>query len=423
MSHRTGDEMPSRRRELTAAEAGRHVRERAFAPAGGGRVGAEVEWLTRPAGNPTGPVDFLRLRAAVDALAAEGLPAGGRLTFEPGGQVELSSAPQAGPGEACQAMATDLTVLRRGLDEAGFTLSGLGLDPLRPPRRVLDTPRYAAMEAYFDTHGPEGRTMMAATAAIQVNVDLGPEPAATWRLAHRLGPVLAAAFANSPLAGGRRSGWHSSRLANWFAIDPTRTGSVETAESLAGEADPGDVWARYALAAGVMLVRLSPEDFRPPPRPMSFAGWLETGSEWGWPTLDDLDYHLTTLFPPVRPKGWLELRVVDALPEPWWRVPVAVAGALLGDDEAADAAGRAAAPVAGCWQEAARHGLGHPELALAARTCFAAALPALGRLEADATTLATVEDYADRYVDRGRCPADDVISAWGSRTEEAPAAG
>jgi glutamate--cysteine ligase len=420
MSHRTGNEMPSRQRELTAAEAGRHVRERGFAPAGGGRVGAEVEWLTRPAGDPTGPVDFLRLREAVQALTATGLPAGGRVTFEPGGQLELSSAPQSGPGEACEAVATDLAVLRGGLDEAGFMLNGLGLDPLRAPRRVLDTPRYAAMEAYFDADGSAGRTMMSATAAIQVNVDLGPDHDAAWRLAHSLGPVLAAAFANSPLVGRRPSGWCSARLANWFAIDPTRTGPVETAETAV---DPGSAWARYALAAGVMLIRRTPDDFRLPSRPMSFAAWLEEGSEWGWPTLDDLDYHLTTLFPPIRPKGWLELRMVDALPEPWWRVPVAVAAALLGDTEAAEEAGEAATPVLGCWWEAARHGLAHPGLAQAARTCFAAALPALERLDAGETVAATVASYADRFVNRARCPADDVLAAWGGDAEEAPAAG
>jgi glutamate--cysteine ligase len=413
--------MPSRRRELTAAAAGRHVRERGFAPAGGRRVGAEVEWLTRPAGDPAGAVDFLRLRRAVEALTAGGLPEGGRVTFEPGGQLELSSAPQPGPGEACQAVAADLAVLRQGLTEAGFTLSGLGLDPFRPPRRVLDTPRYAAMEAYLDAQGPAGRTMMAATAAIQVNVDLGPDPAATWRLAHRLGPVLAAAFANSPLANRQPTGWRSTRLANWFAIDPTRTGPVEAAGALA--TNPGAAWARYALAARVMLVRLSPDDFRPTPRPKSFASWLVEGGEWGWPTLDDLDYHLTTLFPPVRPKGWLELRMVDALPEPWWRVPVAVAAALMGDAEAAEEAGRATAPVAGCWREAARDGLTHPGLARAARICFAAALPALGRVDADEETVATVASYTDRFVDRARCPADEVLAVWGNDAEEAPAAG
>jgi glutamate--cysteine ligase len=262
--------------------------------------------------------------------------------------------------------------------------------------------------------------MMRATAAIQVNVDLAPDPAATWRLAHRLGPVLAAAFANSPVAAGRPTGWRSGRLATWFALDPSRTSPVET--GTAGDG-PEAAWARYALAAGVMLVRLSEDDFRVPPRPMSFAGWLAEGSEWGWPTIDDLDYHLTTLFPPVRPKGWLELRMVDALPEPWWRVPVAVAAALLSDGEAAGVAGRAVAPVAGCWQEAARHGLAHPGLAAAAQTCFAAALPALERLEADPATMAAVSGYAERFVNRARCPADEVLAVWGSDAEETPAAG
>ena len=49
--------------------------------------------------------------------------------------------------------------------------------------------------------------------------------------------------------------------------------------------------------------------------PLTFAEWIEDGHELGWPTLDDLDYHLTTLFPPVRPRGWLELRMIDALPD------------------------------------------------------------------------------------------------------------
>ena len=59
--------------------------------------------------------------------------------------------------------------------------------------------------------------------------------------------------------------------------------------------------------------------------------WVEAGHPLGFPTADDLAYHLTTLFPPVRPKGWLELRMIDALPDPWWRVPVAVAAAWIDD--------------------------------------------------------------------------------------------
>ena len=81
------------------------------------------------------------------------------------------------------------------------------------------------MESYFDASGDAGRTMMRSTAAIQVNLDLGPpdEIDARWRLTHALGPVLAASFANSPFADGGPTGWRSTRLAVWHEIDPTRT--------------------------------------------------------------------------------------------------------------------------------------------------------------------------------------------------------
>jgi glutamate--cysteine ligase len=139
---------------------------------------------------------------------------------------------------------------------------------------------------------------------------------------------------------------------------------------------------------------------------------MAEGHELGYPTLEDFVYHLTTLFPPVRPKGWLELRMIDAVPDPWWQVAVAVTAALLDDPEAFAVAERTCRPVAGCWAEAAAHGLGHPALASAARTCFAAALEALPRLGLDRGTVAATEAFVDRYVDRGRCPGDDVRDAW-----------
>jgi len=136
---------------------------------------------------------------------------------------------------------------------------------------------------------------------------------------------------------------------------------------------------------------------------------MECGHELGWPTLDDFDYHLTTLFPPVRPRGWLELRMIDSLPDPWWRVAAAVATALL-EDAAAGAAAREAvtrAGVADHWRSAARHGLADPALRAAAQAVFPAALSGLGRLGADRATVAAAEAFHDRFVARGRCPADD----------------
>ncbi|MGH9156623.1 MAG: glutamate-cysteine ligase family protein [Acidimicrobiales bacterium] len=146
-----------------------------------------------------------------------------------------------------------------------------------------------------------------------------------------------------------------------------------------------------------------PDGTQPPlDRSMSLTQWVEEGHELGFPSVEDLDYHLTTLFPPVRPRGWLELRMFDSLPAPWWRVPVAVATAL-------EVAAWAARRTAGLWVEASRSGLEHPVLAASARSCFSAALAALGRLGAGSATVDAVSAYADRFVRRGRTPADEVL--------------
>jgi hypothetical protein len=99
----------------------------------------------------------------------------------------------------------------------GLTLVGHGFDPCRPPRRVLDLPRYAAMEEFFDRDGRWGRLMMGNTASVQVCVDAGLECTGSsgfrfrWRLLHALGPVLVAAFADSPLRADRPTGWNANR--------------------------------------------------------------------------------------------------------------------------------------------------------------------------------------------------------------------
>jgi glutamate--cysteine ligase len=390
--------MPAPTRSLTLADIHDHVRRHCFTPAGPpGRVGVELELLTMAAGDPGRRADPSALFAAIANLE---LPGGGRITVEPGGQVELSSLPHAGAGAAIAATVAGLAALRVALAGAGIATAAGGLDPRRLHRRVVSNPRYDAMEAYFEGDGGAGLAMMCGTASIQVNVDLG-DPAELprrWRLAHALGPVLVAAFANSPMAGGARTGARSSRQQVWAVLDPTRSAPALSV------LPPADAWARYALAARVMLVRGEP--YQAVRNGLTFAGWMTDGHELGYPTIDDFAYHLTTLFPPVRPKGWLELRMIDALPAPWWQVAVAVTTALLDDPDAFATAERTCAPVAGCWAEAAAVGLGHPGLASAARTCFAAALDALPRLGVDPASTA---DYVDRYVDRGRSPADDVL--------------
>jgi len=401
--------MPAATRSLTLTDVHDHVRRHCFTPSGPpGRVGVELELLTMVAGSPGGRPTQADLFGAMDGLA---LPEGGRLTAEPGGQVEISSRPHVGPAAAIAATAADLRVLQAGLDSAGICTAALGLDPSRPNRRAVRSPRYDAMEAYFEGDGGDGgagMAMMCSTASVQVNLDLGDaaDLPRRWRMAHTLGPVLVAAFANSPLAAGTPTGARSSRQQIWALLDPTRSAP---ALSLL---PPADAWARYALAARVLLVRAGRDHFVPVRTGLSFRKWMSEGHELGYPVLDDFAYHLTTLFPPVRPKGWLELRMIDAVPDPWWQVAVAVTIALLDDPEAFATAERACRPVADCWPEAAAHGLSHPGLASAARTCFAAALDALPRLHLDRHTVAGTEDFFDRYVGRGRSPADDLLDAW-----------
>jgi glutamate--cysteine ligase len=384
------------------------VRERCFPSSPAALVGGEVEWLTLSRDHQH-TLDLRQVEAALEGVPH--LPGGSALTFEPGGQLELSSPPCRGAVDACRALAQDTDAVRAALAEHGIGLVGVGLDPLRPPRRVVDGPRYQAMEAYFEgatNAGRAGKTMMCSTAAVQINLDTGPAEAIDrrWRLAHALGPILAAAFANSPLARGRPTGWRSTRMATWLGIDPSRTAPVSQTQGSA------DAWVDYALAANVMLIRRSSDDFVPLRTQLSFGQWMATGHELGYPTVSDLEYHLTTLFPPVRPRGWLELRYIDALPDPWWRVPLVVATYLFDDAEACALATEAASRSKASWEHAARSGLGHPGLARAAKSCFEAALAACRRLRVDETATDLVARYHDLYVARSRCPADDRLEEW-----------
>src|SRR4051794_2532334 len=157
-------------------------------------VGLEGEWHTRPAADPSGDVTLDDLRRWTPS--ADQLPGRSAVTWEPGGQLELSSAPAAGVQAAVDLLAADAEVAGRELGREGVELVATGVDPLRPPRRNLHAPRYDAMEAFFDDDGPEGRVMMTRTASLQVNLDGGgddEEAERRWRRAHLLGPTLIAA--------------------------------------------------------------------------------------------------------------------------------------------------------------------------------------------------------------------------------------
>ncbi|WP_068923321.1 ergothioneine biosynthesis glutamate--cysteine ligase EgtA [Planobispora rosea] len=383
-------------------EVERYARD-CFSPAGdraaaGDRVGIELEFLVFDRADVTRHVPRARVEEALPRL-----PGGSRVTFEPGGQLELSG--PAGPlAEAVAGLQADVAAVRGALREAGLVPAGVGLDPVRPPRRQLRLPRYDAMAEFLGV--PYGPLMMCSTASVQINLDLGDEPAARWERAHLLGPVLSAAFANSPLREGLPTGWMSGRQAVWENLDRSRTAPVSTT------GDPVADWAEYLLDARLMLVR---EGGDPGSEPRcrtvrdgsTFRDWLGGGGHP--PTLADLAYHATTVFPPVRPRGWLEIRYLDAQRPEHWPVCTAVAHALVTDGRAAGAALAACEPHRGLWSRAARCGLRDPLMRRAAEVCFRAAVEALPRLGAPAGLVGEVAAFADRYVTSGRSPADDLM--------------
>ncbi|MFI1865350.1 ergothioneine biosynthesis glutamate--cysteine ligase EgtA [Streptomyces jumonjinensis] len=380
-------------------------------------VGVELEWLIQEHRNPRRTIAADRLTAAHDQVRS--LPLTSALTFEPGGQLELSSRPAASLMECIDSVAADLDAVRTALQPGGLSLTGLGIDPWQPPRRILREPRYDAMEAYLDRTGPYGRVMMCNSASIQVCLDAGekePGPLGhgrRWQLAHLLGAVLTAAFANSPVLGGQRTGWRSTRQAIWAGLDAVRP----IAPPL--DQEPRSAWTAHALDAPVMFIR-TPTGPWEQPEGLTFRAWLRSGAPRP-ATRQDLEHHLSTLFPPVRPRGHLELRMIDAQPgDNGWMVPLAVVTALFEDPEAAETvyrtvkplaefAGELPAPINPLWVGAARRGLTDPELRSAAVSCFRLALEALPRIGASTAVCETVAAFNEHHVLRGRCPADDLL--------------
>lgn len=397
--------MPSKRPQFAISEAVEHVRARCFPDDARDLTGLELEWLVLSGAGQLG--DWA---AHVDGgrLGEVSLPGGSALTVEPGGQLELSSRPQTSLAALCTAVGEDVRTLGDNVSEAGGFLLGMGLLPEGMTGRQTSTPRYDAMADFFTPDGQAGSIMMTSTASVQVNVGLGTGAGreARWRRANVLGPVLAASFANSPLAAGTPTGWASTRLAVWSAIDRSRTASAWR---------PGqgtESWPAYVLDARVMLIRRTEADFVAMRANLPFGRWVTDGHELGYPTLDDLDYHLTTLFPPVRPKGWLELRFLDAVPTPWWKVAAAVAACLLRSPEAGARAESAAAPFALSWPLASGPALAHPGMRSAAQEAFAAASEAMVDLGVGPELTDAVAEYVDRFVARGRTPADDRLEAF-----------
>jgi glutamate--cysteine ligase len=386
--------------EMTSSTAAaQYIADSCLADGPLGSVGLEMEGHCHDPADPYRRPSWAEISDVLELLPA--LPGHSAVTVEPGGAVELSGPPADGVMPAIDAMNRDQAVLRSAFADAGLGLVFLGADPLRPPKRINPGGRYRAMEQFFaaSESGDAGAAMMTSTASIQVNLDAGPQEgwAARIRLAHALGPTMIAIAANSPMLGGEFTGWVSTRQRVWGQMDSARCGPIL---GVSGD-DPGTDWARYALKAPVMLVR-NPEAVAVT-HWVPFADWVDGRVLLGdrRPTIADLEYHLTTLFPPVRPRQWLEIRYLDSVPDAFWPAVLFTLVTLLDDPAAADIAAEAVEPVATAWDTAAQAGLRDRRLYEAANRCVAAAA------ERAPMELTDTMQRLIRCVEQGRCPGDD----------------
>ena len=360
----------SRVRSLEDAEA--YVATICFKHGPPERVGVELEWTIHHRDAPDRPLAPAHLADALGTHAPTtlvphsrhtALPSGSLLTVEPGGQVEISSQPSTSLASLIAAVDDDIVALDALLGPAGLVRGESGIDQHRSPRRLLDLPRYAAMESFFDRIGPWGSSMMCSTASAQVCIDAGDvdDARSRWLALHSVAPAMIALFANSPTVAGRDTGWVSNRLRATLSTCPPHTHPPSTS------GDPAQNWADLAMTAPVLCVRRE-DDCWDAPASLTFANWVAgAGPGERRPTFGDLDYHLSTLFPPVRPRGYVEVRYLDAQPADSWHYPVVLLCALMSSPEAVDRAIAISERCADSWLTAARDGLADPPLLDTAR--------------------------------------------------------
>jgi glutamate--cysteine ligase len=393
---------------LTVDAAYARSHEAALTDSAIGSVGLEIETHLVDLDSVAERVPWDRADPMLNVVrAATGTSA---VTLEPGAQLELSGRPAADITTTVAELREDGERARQALAALRLGVAPAGADPLRPSRRVNPRPRYQAMERHFAATGraAPGAVMMNSTAAIQVNLQAGPRCGWPERVAraHRLGPTLLAISASSPWLHGRDTGWKSARQRAWAGLDDRTCGPVPGCVApsldLDDTLDPAAAWARYALDAPVSFVQVREDDALAVCTSVPFKQWVRGTVRLGGraPTAADLDVHMTTLFPPVRLKGYLELRYLDMTDSRWWPAIAAVATTLMDDPVAADLATEATERTAELWTEAARDGLGHATLADAARRCL--------DIAASRVPIELVPAVADlaELVESGRCPGD-----------------
>jgi glutamate--cysteine ligase len=339
-----------------------------------------------------------------------------RITLEPGGQLELS-----GPALVSATAGQKVLLAHvREVQELGRTLGirfiGGGFRPFGTLEDVpwLPKRRYAVMRDYLPRRGRLGHEMMKRTATVQANLDYASEEEAVEKMRAALGitSVVTAMFAASPITEGRPNGYKSYRAAVWLDTDEDRCGLLPFVF------EPGFGFAQYVdWALGVPMFFVVRDGVYHPAAGMTFRRFLEDGWQGERATLQDWQIHLSTLFPEVRLKGYIEVRGADSAPMDFASALGALWRGLLDDREACQAAWSLVAdwpyverlrlrrdvPAAGLQARVGGRTLA--ELAVELCRIARAGLSRLPEGAADQTLLDPLFEYAEA----GRCPADDML--------------
>jgi len=400
------------------------------------RVGIEQEKLAvladgRPAPYQSDADGGPGITTILDALEARGFSAtredghvialerrGERITLEPGGQLELSGAARATAAACRDALVAHVREVTELAAPLGMRFLGVGARPFGRLDDIgwLPKRRYGVMRAYFPHAGRQSRLahhMMKMTATVQANFDYRDEDDATDKLrtAYGLTSIVTALFAASPIVEGRDTGYQSFRAAVWLETDEDRCGLLPFVF------EPGfrfRDYVRWALDVP-MLFLLRDGEFRPV-EAKTFRRFAAEGVGDEHASLRDWAVHLSTLFPEVRLKRYIELRGADAGPMPMANALGALWRGLLDDPAARAAAWELVARPSFAEREGLRREV--PKAGLAARLggrslrelavelcrIADAGLARLPGGEGDRPLL----DPARGYAEAGRCPADDL---------------
>lgn len=262
------------------------------------------------------------------------------ISLEPGGQFELSGAPLKTIHQTRNEIGRHFDDVTAISDEMGIGFLGLGYSPKFSVDEIPHMPkgRYGIMREYMPKVGQYGLNMMHNSCTVQVNLDFGSEEdmVKKFRVSLALQPLATALFGNSVFKEGKLNGFHSFRSEVWRDVDADRTGMLPFVFE---EGMDFGRYVDYALEVPMYFVYRNGEYINVLGQPFSkfMEGKLE-GFEGQLPTMDDWEAHLTTIFPEVRLKQFLEMRGADCGPAPFLPALSAFWTGLLYDGSSLDAA-------------------------------------------------------------------------------------